>query len=1294
MDIKFKINLTLKNIKTNKLKTLTKTITKKDVNIEKNIPLLLDNNFITSYFKTNINKFCKDSNINQNILSVHSYDIESKTKDVGIYFDVEDVNKYSLNPRIYAKTNSDNSEMHLFCEQIDDNTIKWYWDIKSENAKLIDDKNTIITETNNYINYYIESNLDPNKTYTRILVVGSYKSLPCSLTLKNKTKSSVYSSLILDERNEDIVENDNIYSSRLSAFSSGVGDNLDCKLFKPYDSNYGKNFRLLNKIYGVRSSNTVKHHTVKFKYRYKMVGVIDYPSYDGFARVNISATPISKETNEPTGETIYCRKSLDYTFDNDIQVADIYYRDIIPELDSTKVTKYRFNITISKLKGDLTIYSYTNGYRRNTFNDDTITFSENGYGDYKISITSSMIMKQMEYVDYYPPKQHEPLVNVVNGDFEVTEDGKKDYTETAYLFAPPESVYDKKYFCIIEEFSPKNAYVKYKFKNEVENKNYTLVNGDNIVFTSDAIIENDTEYRDFIAQTEEGEFYIDDNRKHTYNYKINDVVVNIDKYKRFELDVVANTNDINILDHTKEIVIKDGKVDTDITVTVRAINNAIAKWEVLIHNGYYYYNQEERYLYSRPVMNGQNMILEDIFTKYNVSTKISVEASNEVGEIERYDVSKKTKEDLLLDRNLFFWHENRIWPAPINVSGKYYDFLEEYIYETEPFKFNNKPTSIDSITWNQVCRKDNSIDVYAISYNHVYGEWNDPIKIDGESIPAELESSKIIKLRFVLKPSRLPNLVTESILLSSENRWNTYMDSFLSRNLYFRKEHVTPKSIKSDGVYISNIFDLGDTKLELKERGLSLNIYGAGEFEVYIQHSDNKVDFENRLDNSKWEKIKINSLNKGLKRYCRFKIVLKPNSKINYMDLALTRYEYDEDYSKYIPSIGDIRITAEYNPILSTNIYEQVITKELPFDLKDHVAIPSLIDFIHQMSINQRFEMSKIVKFYIAGYGNMKDEFTVKYNQNEITSDPVIIASNRLDYDSELIEKNQNGVIFEISDDTLEVTPIPQQYAPIIITEEFDMKSKITSNDAEPLTNVFFINEDGEFSLYNTEEFVSLGFKTLYLQYTDIDESSVIVNVNGNEITDFNVIDNIIQFNEVIQKDYLVNVKYKIKNSYCVNYDYENDKAIIHFNKGNNTKIEKIKIFYETNKESSTRKLENINLNPIYNTIYNGYIYICDYSLSASSISLHPSTTFLYANGKDEANILILIKDKHNNPVENVKANIVCANGKIVKLKETTDENGIIPCIYTSTDFDCIDTIKAIAAPNIKASINITNRKL
>ena len=196
MDIKYKINLTLKNIKTNELKTLTKTITKKNVNIEKNIPLLLDNSTIKSYFNTNINKLCKDTNISNEDLSIYSYNIESKTDNISVYFDVDDISKYSSNPRIYAKTNFTKEELNLFCEQIDSTTIKWYWNVSSEKAKLIDEKNNVITETSNYINYYIESDLDVNKTYTRILVIDDVKSLECSLTLKNGVKSSVYSSLI------------------------------------------------------------------------------------------------------------------------------------------------------------------------------------------------------------------------------------------------------------------------------------------------------------------------------------------------------------------------------------------------------------------------------------------------------------------------------------------------------------------------------------------------------------------------------------------------------------------------------------------------------------------------------------------------------------------------------------------------------------------------------------------------------------------------------------------------------------------------------------------------------------------------------------------------------------------------------------------------------------------------------------------------------------------------------------------------------------------------------------------
>ena len=138
---------------------------------------------------------------------------------------------------------------------------------------------------------------------------------------------------------------------------------------------------------------------------------------------------------------------------------------------------------------------------------------------------------------------------------------------------------------------------------------------------------------------------------------------------------------------------------------------------------------------------------------------------------------------------MFFWYQNKIWPSPISVSGKYYDFLKEYIYETEPFKFNKKPTEIKSITWDQICEENNSIDVYAISYNQVYGMWNTPVKLTYKgSVPEELKMSKIIKLRFVMKPSRMPNLVSDNILFSSERVWETYMDKFLSNNLYYKED--------------------------------------------------------------------------------------------------------------------------------------------------------------------------------------------------------------------------------------------------------------------------------------------------------------------------------------------------------------------------------------------------------------------------------------------------------------------------------------------------------------------------
>lgn len=1296
MDIKFKLNLNMKNPASNSIKKFSKIITKKNINLESDIQFLLENQIITSYFEPLIIKHCNSIGINADDLIIDSYSVESKTSDVAIFFNTEDIERYSLKPSIYARSNTDKSEVRLFCEQIDNTSIRWYWNESEKETVFLDRNNHILKKIIGGINYYIESDLTPNKTYSRKIIINGVESLICSLTLKENIKTSVYDYFTVEDRDETIFTADDIYSSRLKAFSSGVGDSLSCKLFKQIDTDYGKKFRLLNRIYGIRASNVVKHHTTKFKYRYKMIGTIDYPSYDGSVKVNVTATPIDKNGN-PNGAAIPCERTLEYSFDTNSQVADIYIEDLIPSLIKNYSVQYKISVTLTDVKGELTIHSHENGYRKSVFNGSQIVkFTEKGYYNSKFSISSAMMTKSKDFIEYHPPKTYEPLVGIVNGDFEVTESGKKDMISSAYMFAPPESVYNKKYYCEIEEVKPDSSYVKYKFFSELDTKDHTLVNGDTIYFSSDAIVENDIEYKDFLAQVEVGEYYIDDSRKHIYNYKLQDLAVNPDRYKRFELSVVGSSSDINILEHNKILdVDEDNKINTDVKVVVRAVQNAIAKWEPLIHNGYYYYNQEERFLYTSCMMDGHDKILDNVFTEYPIAIKVLVVASDTPGPIEIYDIPKAKKSELWTNRTLYFWYKNRIWPRPIAVSGKYYDFLEEYVYESEPFLFTKRPTSIKSITWDQVCTLNNSIDVYAISYNEVYGEWDEPVKLTHNApLPENIKLSKIIKLRYILKPSRIPNLVVSTQLFSCENNWESFVDKYLSNNIYYKKEHLKPKSYKSVGNYISTIYDLGDTALTEKQRSIMLNLSHAGEVNIYVQHSDLKSDLENKMDNSTWIEATNKVATTNLKRYCRFKIEMKNKSKIYHMNLTLTRYEYDDNYDNFMPSFGNLRVQAEYNPILSKNIYEQVTAQSLEFDNKEHIIIPSLYEFVEGMAKSQKFEVANVLEYSISCYGELKDDFVIRYNQNSLTNESVYIQSKYIKYDLELMIKNQNGVVFDITDDRLEVSPIPQQYSPIVIIEENVGNINITSNDTEPMTNTFFVDENGELSLFNEEKFESLGFKTLYLSYTDIDEASVVIEINGTPTTEYGITNNIIEFKNKIARGYTVTVRYKIRNSYCVNYDYENDKAIIEFNKEMGASVEKVRIFYETNKETAIKKIDDINLNPIYNLAYSGYIYICDYSLDPHSVAIYPASNSIYANGRDDMVVMVVVRDKNNNPVENVDVNIACAYGTIIKKNPTTDTNGIMPCIYTSAAINCIDTIKVTASQNVKAKATIVNRKL
>lgn len=1327
--LRYKITLVIDNLITNNLDTLTKNITKRNVSLEVNTPIQIDQKNILNYFTRELRTYCVNNNIDMDNLALDGYQIVSKTTGIDVYFNMDDINNFSYEPRIMVNLLYTKEMPILKSEQIDDTTIKWYFDDNESVNYLKDEKDNIIAELPLNINYYIESNLIPGGTYTRyICTTNQFKeylqSTPASITLIVNQRASIYDKFEVEKRNEDIQSINTEYSSKLKAFASGVGDNEDCMVYKADDTKFSRRFILYNKIYGVKASNDIKHNTVKFTYRYKLQGIQDYLAYDAKFTVKITATKCVDyiKDHDPTlfGSPMVCEKELTYTLDDSTQVANIYVYQLFPNLlPRDYKQRYKFDVEIKNISGHSRIYSRDYGYHNIIGKSTTsiVDFSEHGYFDHQFTVAAIAALKQKEYIEYYPTTEYEPLVGAVNGDFQVTPDGIKNMHDTMNEFQTSASVYDKKYFIELESVSPAEGYVKYKFDHQESGQEYTFVNGDGVTFSSEAIFADESEHREFVAQTEEGPYIIDDNKMHKYSYDIKGITVDLTAYKRFELEIVPSINDIVILNAPKTLEINaDGSIDMPVDITCRNLQSAIAKWAPNIHNGYYYYNQKEFFLYSKCVSDGKNMILDDVYTRDNVNIKMIMQEKGSAIADKEWHYNLTTKEQLLLDNYHYEWDDNKIWPRPIEVYNDYYmEFAPYYEYYSSPFTFDVEPTKYTNISWSEAGTPTPSqLEVYAIAYDDVYGVWYPPVRLyNGTAVPSSLKKSKILMLKFVLKPSRKPKLQTRMFRYNSEADWKNNRLKFLSYNIYFTEEILMPKSMLSNGVFVSQFIDMGDTVEEVKGRAIKFDPKYTGDIEFYVQHADSKVELTEAMVYANWEKVDINTERGNLKRFIRYMIVLKPKSMIYSMDLILKRYEYTGmRKEEYLPGFGSIYVDAEIkNAETGAKNHEYVLTHELIHDGKDHVLLDSISTTVSNIADAERFNASDIVDVSFYPYDDVIMGYTI-----DKKGDVAYITSGDTTINETLIENSQGGAEFEITTNNFTLSPIPQQYAPIIIYAD---------NDAEPYTQVFFNNSDGKFILENTEEFESLGFKTLYLKYINIDPLSVQITIDGTSNKDYTISNNVIKFNYEITKKSKIVVKYKIKKTFVANYDYLKDSFEIELYKKTSSyslvagnlvlcgtyvsgqevqetgdsviqeeSISKIKVFYETNKLSACRQLTNISLNPIYNVRHSGYIYICDYQDPPQTVNVYPADEFIYANGKDTMNVLVQVLDKNKNPIENVNVNVVAAKGNLSIINSKTDINGVIHCKYTSTEENCIDIIKAIVDDTAKGQAKIVNRKL
>lgn len=258
---------------------------------------------------------------------------------------------------------------------------------------------------------------------------------------------------------------------------------------------------------------------------------------------------------------------------------------------------------------------------------------------------------------------------------------------------------------------------------------------------------------------------------------------------------------------------------------------------------------------------------------------------------------------------------------------------------------------------------------------------------------------------------------------------------------------------------------------------------------------------------------------------------------------------------------------------------------------------------------------------------------------------------------------------------------LPKQFAPIIV--EDDVLGSLRHSP--------FYDENNTAILTNTETFISKSQKNFRLAFINIDPKTLVVKIN-NEICDkanYNLYNNILEFNSLIIEGVSVFVSYMLKNSFCVNYDIYNKKITIETN--TDSPIEKGRIMYETSVADRKKTADNLSLNPIYNLESNGFIYISYDSFDLKDFNIYINPKTLKADGKDNCSVYIFAKDVYNNPAPSCSFTMSCKYGKLSENTAVTDMNGVICIRYTSSSTSCTDSISVTAANGSTKTVDIIN---
>lgn len=399
-----------------------------------------------------------------------------------------------------------------------------------------------------------------------------------------------------------------------------------------------------------------------------------------------------------------------------------------------------------------------------------------------------------------------------------------------------------------------------------------------------------------------------------------------------------------------------------------------------------------------------------------------------------------------------------------------------------------------------------------------------------------------------------------------------------------------------------------------------------------------------------------------------------------------------------------IRGLVSYNSDASSNISNQFTIKtgtsiDTLKSLHQYECIPNENYSIEDIKLETIAESLNLKAFH-SGIGDGNDcLITIKNEKREDNSHWCPSIHNGYYYINQHEYFIFSGDVVEneevtITGNTIETFSLPQQFCQPIVQDSI----------LGSLQYVCFLDKEGIATLYDEESFTSTKQKIFELNNVNIDEPTLEIKIN-NAIVNKNLYTlkgNFLIFNDTVESNTIINLKYMIKNSFMITYDELNSKAIIKVNVS--SPLTDVRIGYENNVSNNKKLLVQLSLNPIYNVNNKGFIYISYEDYEPVMIKAYTNPTTLWANGKDCTTIYVKLVDKYNNPVVGEK--IVIGNipiittdpptelplGTVEISNEYTDINGIRAIRYISTTTPCIDDIIISHSRTLKTTLKMINK--